>query len=132
MAEWFSGRGIRDLSERLQITNYNLTISVGAATNLIATTETARNYLAWSDQFQPDFSLMRRALKRPYARMDGDYSRPYEHPIPNFLTVRAVAQVLAQRAHCYLLLNEPEKALDELTLLNDYAACSKERQRANR
>ncbi len=119
MAEWFTGRGMRDLSERLQSTNYNLTTSVGAATNLIATTETARAYLAWSDQFQPDFGLMRRALKRPYARMDGDYSVPYEQPIPNFLTVRSVAQTLAQRAHCYLLLNQPEQALRELTLIHD-------------
>ena len=63
--------------------------------------------------------MIQQALKRPYARIDGDYSRPYEVPIPNFITVRAVAQMLAQRAHCYLLLNQPEKALDELTLLDD-------------
>jgi hypothetical protein len=33
----------------------------------------AVKYLAWSDQFAPDFDLIREALKRPYARMDGDY-----------------------------------------------------------
>ena len=79
----------------------------------------ATNYLAWSDQFQSDFDLIREALKRPYARMDGDYSQPFEMPIPNFVAVRALAQVLAQRTKCYLLLRQPEKALDELTLLND-------------
>ena len=119
MAEWFVGRGAAELSKRLQSTNEDLTTSVSAATNLIATPEIAKNYLSWSDQFEPDFDLMRAALKRPYARMDGDYSVPYVQPIPNFLAVRAVAQVLSQRAHCYFLLNEPEKALDELTLLND-------------
>ena len=119
MAEWFVGRGESDLSKRLQSQNGDLTSSAGAATNLIATPEIATRYLAWSDQFKPDFDLMREALKRPYARMDGDYSRPYEAPIPIFLAVRNLAQVLAQRAHCYFLLNEPEKALDELTLLND-------------
>ena len=118
MAEWFVGRSGSDLSKRIQSTNYNLTISVIQATNLIATAEAATNYLAWSGQFEPDFNLIREALKRPYARMDGDYSQPYEI-LPNIIAVQAVTRVLAQRAHCYLLLNEPEKALDELTLLND-------------
>jgi hypothetical protein len=118
MQEWFVGRGETDLSKRLLSTNANLTSSFGEK-NLIKNADSAKNYLAWSDQFEPDFDLIREALKRPYARMDGDYSLPYQIPIPNFITVRAVAQTLAQRAHCYLLLNQPEKALDELTLLND-------------
>ena len=93
--------------------------SVTSETNSIVTGADARSYLAWSDQFAPDFELIRDALKRPYARMDGDYSDPFDAPIPNFVAVRAVAQMLAQRAHCYLLLGQPEKALDELTLLNN-------------
>jgi len=88
-------------------------------TATITTEPAARDYLAWSDQFQPDFDLMREALKRPYARMDGDYSIPYQMPIPNFVNVRNVAQVLAQRAKCDLLLGQPDKALQELTLLHD-------------
>ena len=76
-------------------------------------------YLAWSDQLEPDFNLIREALKRPYARMDGDYSKPYEIPIPNFVAVRVVAQTLVQRAKCDLLLGQPDKALQELTLLHD-------------
>ena len=68
---------------------------------------------------RPDFDMILEALKRPYARMDGDYTRPLEMPLPNFLTVRSVAQTLAQRAHCYLLLNQPDQALKELTLLRD-------------
>ncbi|HSY17200.1 MAG TPA: hypothetical protein VK815_02660 [Candidatus Acidoferrales bacterium] len=79
----------------------------------------AADYLAWSDTFQGDFDLIREALKRPYARMDGDYSSPIQMPIPNYVNVRAVAQVLAQRAQCELLLGRPEQALAELTLLND-------------
>jgi hypothetical protein len=119
MQDWFTGRGMRDFSTRLQSTNYNnLTTSVGGK-NLITNAEVAKVYLAWSDQFAPDFNLIREALKRPYARMDGDYSQPFEIPIPNFLTERIVAQALSQRAHCYFLLNEPEKALGELTFLND-------------
>jgi hypothetical protein len=79
----------------------------------------ASDYLKWSDQFGGDFALMREAVKRSYARMDGNYSYPPTMPIPNFVAVRAVSQTLAQRAQCYLLLGQPEKALQELTLLND-------------
>jgi hypothetical protein len=79
----------------------------------------ASDYLKWSDQFQSDFDLMRQALKRPYARMDGDYRYPPTMPIPNFVNLRAVSQTLAQRAQCYLLLGQPENALEELTLLNN-------------
>jgi hypothetical protein len=79
----------------------------------------ASDYLKWSDQFRSDFDLMREAVKRPYARMDGDYDCPPTMPIPNFVNVRAVSQTLAQRAQCYLLVGQPDKALQELTLLND-------------
>jgi len=91
-------------------------------TNTTATIKTepaARDYLVWSDQLEPDFDLLREALKRPYARMDGDYSIPYMQPIPNFIAVRKVAQVFAQRTKCDLLLGQPDKALQELTLLHD-------------
>jgi hypothetical protein len=79
----------------------------------------ASDYLKWSDQFGGDFALIREAVKRPYARLDGDYSYPPTMPIPNFVAVRAVSQMLAQRAQCYLLLGQPDKALQELTLLNN-------------
>jgi hypothetical protein len=79
----------------------------------------ADEFLQWSDQAAQDFDLIREALKRPYARMDGDYSKPYEQPIPNFIAVRMIAQTLASRAQCYLLLGQPDKALQELTLMHD-------------
>jgi len=79
----------------------------------------ANDYLRWSQQFDPDIELVREALKRPFYRMDGDYADPFLSPIPNFVTMRSLVQMLAQRAQCYLLLGQPEKALAELTLLND-------------
>ena len=70
MAEWFvrnRNASTNELTARLR--NEDTTAKI--------TDETAaRKYLAWSDQFEPDFDLIREALKRPYARMDGDYSRP--------------------------------------------------------
>ncbi|MDB6125397.1 MAG: hypothetical protein JWQ71_4390 [Pedosphaera sp.] len=79
----------------------------------------AADYLAWSEQFEPDFELMRAALKRPYARMEGDYGLPFAMPIPNFVGIRLVAQMLGQRAQCHLLLKQPEQALHELTLIHE-------------
>jgi hypothetical protein len=120
MTAWFVGRNTtNDLYLRMNGQKFAaINRSVGAG-NLITTVASAKEYLAWSDQFEPDFDTMREALKRPYAWMDGDYSRPYEIPIPNFVTMRIVAQTLAQRTHCYLMLGQPEKALRELALLND-------------
>jgi hypothetical protein len=85
----------------------------------------AADYLAWSDQFEADFSTIREALKRPYAQMDGDYQRPFMMPIPNYFAIRDAAQVLAGRAQCYFLLGQPEKALHELTLIHEMSALMK-------
>jgi hypothetical protein len=113
MAEWFvkhSQSMTNELTEQLR--NPDTT-----ATDLNETV--AAKYLAWSDQFEPDFDLLRKALKRPYARMDANYSLPSEWPVPNFVAVRAVSQVLAQRAKCHLLLAQQEQALRDLTLMHD-------------
>jgi hypothetical protein len=120
MAEWFVRNGppqtaTNEFSQRLA----NPKTAGGGATNEIHTAADAREYLAWSDQFSPEFDLMRHALRRPYARMDGDYARPATIPVPNFVMLRKVYQTLAQRVHCYLLIGEPEKALRELTLFHN-------------
>ncbi len=86
----------------------------------------AADYLTFTDQAASDFELIRSALKRPHARMDSDYQHPFAMPIPNFVTVRTVAQVLGQRAQCYLLTGHPEAALRELTLLHDLRRLLKE------
>jgi hypothetical protein len=113
MQEWFAGKNEA-------ATNALNNLATNAQKIAVITDPTvAANFLAWSDQYQPDFDLMRQALKRPYSRMDGDYSVPYEIPIANFINLRAVAQVLAQRTKCDLLLGQPDKALENLTLLND-------------
>src|SRR6185295_14800058 len=121
MAEWFVRNGppqtaTNELSLRLANSR---TSSVGGVTNAIQTDADAREYLAWSDKFSPEFDLMREALRRPYARMDGDYSHPATIPVPNYIMMRVVDQTLAQRTHCFLLLGEPDKALRELTLFHE-------------
>src|SRR5205814_114459 len=37
----------------------------------------------------------------------------------NFVSIRVLAQTLAQRSQCSLLLDDPEEALHEITLLHD-------------
>jgi len=113
MTEWF----VRNKQSYTNELMARLSNADTTATNLNETA--SAKYLAWSDQFQPEFDEIREALKLPSARMDGDYSKPSEIPIPNFITVRIVAQTLAQRAKCDLLLGQPDKALQELTLLHD-------------
>jgi hypothetical protein len=116
MQEWFVGRGSSAIVNRLASRQ---TDSISGKTNAIVTEAQARDYLSWSDQFAPDFNLIREALKRPYARMDGDYSQPANMPIPNFVAARQLARTLAQRAHANFILQQPDKALEEVTLLHD-------------
>ena len=79
----------------------------------------AADYLAQSEPAVPDLDLVRQAVERPYARMDGDYQRPFDQPLPDFVRMRNVSQMLAQRAKCYLLLGQPEAAWHELALVRD-------------
>jgi hypothetical protein len=79
----------------------------------------AADYLAWNNQFAPDFDHIREALKRPCARIDGNYSQPASIPMINFVVIRVLAQTIGQRAQCYLLLNDPGNAVRELALLHD-------------
>jgi hypothetical protein len=77
----------------------------------------AADYLKWTDSFAPDFDFIRETLKRPFAQMKGDYRNPPSIPIPNFVCQRIVAQSLADRAKCHLLVGQPEEALKDLTLV---------------
>ena len=117
MAEWFAGRQTNDLPRRLENPKTHGVSASG--TNAIQTEAEARDYLAWTVQFAPDFQRIRTALGRPYARIDCDYGQPTTVLAPNFFTIRNVAQTLTQRAHCFLLIGEPQHALEELTLLHD-------------
>ena len=68
---------------------------------------------------QPDFDTVRAALKRPYARLDGDYSNPDEMPIPNIDLLHIITRALAGQAACHWLLHQSDEALNDLTLLHD-------------
>jgi hypothetical protein len=79
----------------------------------------AAEYLEWTEPQTRDFDLVRKALERPYARMDGDYQRPFDIPIESFVMLRNAAQLLSQRTICYLLVGQPDKALADVMLMRD-------------
>jgi hypothetical protein len=82
--------------------------------------DTVAEFLSWSDQLEPDFMLIRKALQRPFIRMAGDYSDPISGlPTPNFVAIRRISQRLAAMAQCHLLQGKPEEALRDLTLMHD-------------
>jgi hypothetical protein len=80
---------------------------------------TAADYLEATDPLRPEFDTIRTAAQRPYARIDGNYNEPFQLPYVNFVVVRQVCQVAAQRAQADLLLGRPAQALHELSLLPD-------------
>ena len=63
---------------------------------------------------------LRAALKRPCARIEGDYSEPLKIPRPYFGAFHSVSMVLAARAKCDLMVGKTDAALDELTFLNRF------------
>lgn len=102
---------------------YSLTLGVQRdQTNswrIVLSAQSAAEYLSRSDKLAPAFNLIREALKRRYARMDGDYSNPSKMPAANFIAVRMLTQTIAGRAESDLLLGRTDSALQELTLLHD-------------
>ena len=83
----------------------------------------AADYLAWSDQFAPEFDKMREAVKRPSARLDGDYEQRRNMPTPDLTAIHMAASRLASRAKALLMLGRPGEALRELTLLHGLRGC---------
>jgi hypothetical protein len=81
--------------------------------------DTVAEFLKWSQQLEPEFALIRKALHRPYGRMEGDYRDPVDIPIPNFVTVRILEQSLAAMSRTYMVLGQPGRALDELTFMHE-------------
>lgn len=113
MKEWFvrepNGNRTNELLLHLQNTN---TITI------LTTTNQASDYLDVTDDYASDFEIIRSGLQRPFARIDSDYSKPFQIATPNFVVLRTLAQTLAQRARCDFLLGQPDEALREVTLMH--------------
>ncbi len=77
----------------------------------------AADYLAWTDQFRPEFQAVRDALRRPHERLAGDCKELTSKPRTVVLSI--VHQMLEQRAQAHLLLGEPEAALEPLSLAHE-------------
>ena len=72
----------------------------------------------WFAQWDESFVQLRAAGKRPKARLPGDYSSPAASPIPNFVSARTLAQVLASRAKVHLLIGQSAAAFEDLETLH--------------
>lgn len=121
IAEWFGDRrSMIDAPLEQRITNSFASRFFNTnSTREIETVSDAAAYVAWSDQFQDDFNTIGAALKRPYARIVPDYSKLGSITLPNVATLHAVVKTLTQRAKCHLILGQPDKAWEELTLLHN-------------
>ncbi len=80
----------------------------------------AADFLAWSDGLEPQFALIRQALKRPCSQIPGLRDNPSRVPGPNFFPIRNLLQLLGARAQCHLLQGQPAAALDDLTFIHDF------------
>jgi hypothetical protein len=78
----------------------------------------ASDYLTQAGVVTTNLDLIRKALERPHARMEGNY-RPFGRPMPDFVQIRSAAQGLAERASAELLLGESQEAWHELSLIRD-------------
>lgn len=125
VARFFSGLQLTHLNqdqvtaERVQDGHYRICLGPSIY-------YTAEDYLAWTDErIGPELEEIRRALQRPYACIETESRRGTEfgatlaRALPNFVSVRLLAQTLGQRAQCHILLDQPEEALRELELLHD-------------
>jgi hypothetical protein len=78
----------------------------------------AAKYLAGTERLEHDvFEVIRKALERPYARLEGGYQEPLAGPHLHWVALGNTARALAERAQCHLLLGQPEAAWRELALI---------------
>ena len=121
MMEWFGDNRsfVNQPLEHRMTNSFATRLFAVNSTNEIRSTEAATQYLAGTDQFQEDFAAISVALKRPYARVVGDYADRFSITLPNVATLQAVVRTLVQRAKCHLLLGRTDEAWQELVQLRD-------------
>lgn len=95
-----------------------------AVTNLLKMPRTASsNELSlteldkWFDRSDEAFAQLREAGQRSKVVWPGDYSSPMNSPMPNFVAIRTLAQVLVSRAKVHLVIGDSKSALEDLDAL---------------
>ena len=78
----------------------------------------ASEVVAWNKKLETQLGAVRQALQRPLARMEGNYADPAQIPVPNYVALRSLSQMLGASAQAYLLQNDPDRALTQLTLMH--------------
>jgi len=72
----------------------------------------------WIDQWAAGFDELYQAAQRPEARLEGSYADPITRPVPGFVRVRTVAQLLATRAKVHLLQRKPDLAMRDMDTMH--------------
>jgi hypothetical protein len=81
--------------------------------------KTADSFLQSNAKFNPDFNLMREALRRPSTRIPDSYGKHSDIPRLNIQAWYAVVRTMSTRARCHLLLNQPGAAVEDISLMDD-------------
>lgn len=71
----------------------------------------------WFAQWDETFARFRQAAARPAARLPGDYIVPLDAPIPNFVAIRSLAQVIVSRARVHIAMDDSAAAFQDLQTL---------------
>lgn len=79
----------------------------------------ATDFLSATEPSSAEFAIISDALKRPLARINCDYSDPDNVAIPNFVVIRETVQFLHNRAQCFIMSGQADKAVHELAIIND-------------
>lgn len=74
-------------------------------------------------EYAEQFEILRVACQRPKARIEDNYREAWFGPIPNFVNLRQVAQILSARAEAYLKKGRPDLALQDLTMVRRLMDC---------
>jgi len=77
----------------------------------------AEDAVAWFNQFQAEFDALQEACQRPHMRLPGSYGDPFGAPIPNFVSVRILAQALSVSLKANLLVGQPDAALRDAAIM---------------
>gem|GEM_PF-1320674 len=80
----------------------------------------ATDFLSATEPSSAEFALICDALKRPLARVNCDYSNPDNVFTFNFVLIRDTVQFLHDRALCFIMSGEADKAVHELAIMNNF------------
>ncbi len=110
--DWMNGR-------RAELTSIQRFLRSNAYSSLAPLPQTpAADVLATLKAVQPEFDELRAASKRPHAKLRLNYPDPVSADIPNFISFRALAQMLSLSASAELALGKTDEAFADVRVIH--------------